>query len=277
MHISLLSFLSSLFGCQLFYDKSKRVQEKNISYLTKDQYELKAQLFEVESNDIKPLVIVIHGGGWRNRGGDMESLCRTLAKNGFKALNITYRFAPEHIHPTQVNDVVAVQSWILSHAQEFKIDTQKISIWGYSAGAHLAFMMAHSPELKLKINSVVVGGIPSDLTAYPKSQMIKDYMGSQLADAQAQWKDASPIYQVNSNSPPTFLYHGEWDMIVGYEQTEALFKKLQSVGVEAELNPVKNMGHIATYFLSDDSVKKGIQFIQNSFTFAINKSQKVSN
>ncbi|MES2801900.1 MAG: alpha/beta hydrolase [Bdellovibrionota bacterium] len=146
-----------------------------VEYAAADNYILKADLFLPEKKTATPLplVIVIHGGGWSNRSGDMEDLCHKLSRAGFAALNITYRFAPLSCHPVQLNDVKAVFPWLKSHAEKYNLDKNQISIWGYSAGAHLAFLLGNQKDLGLNVKSVIVGGIPSYFPAYPNSPLVK--------------------------------------------------------------------------------------------------------
>ena len=208
-----------------------------ISYSTADQQTLKADLFlpaEIKSIPM-PLVIVIHGGGWSNRTGDMASICQRLNKNGFAALNITYRFAPNYHHPMQVNDVKAVIPWLIANAEKFNIDKNKISAWGYSAGAHLAFLLVNQPDLGLKFKAVVVGGIPSYFPTYPKSPLITEYMGMKYFDNPKAWLEASPTTFVSAQSPPTFIYHGiddSFDHLFGVPTLARAFKEAYGEGEE---------------------------------------------
>lgn len=236
-----------------------------ISYSTADQQTLKADLFlptEKKSTPM-PLVIVIHGGGWSNRTGDMESICQRLNKNGFAALNITYRFAPNYHHPVQVNDVKAVIPWLMANAEKFNIDKNQISAWGYSAGAHLAFLLVNQPDLGLKFKAVVVGGIPSYFPTYPKSPLITEYMGMKYFDNPKAWLEASPTTFVSAQSPPTFIYHGIDDSLVGIDQAQLLDQKLSEVKVKHEFVSLKGKGHISTYFFASDTEDKAIEFIKS--------------
>lgn len=235
-----------------------------VSYPTADKHTLNADLFlpaEKAATSL-PLVIVIHGGGWSNRTGDMENICHRLNKQGFAALNITYRFAPEFHHPVQVNDVKAVIPWLLSNAEKFNIDKNQISAWGYSAGAHLAFLLANQPETGLKIKAVVVGGIPSYFPAYPKSPLITEYMGMKYFDDPKAWLEASPTTLVSAQSPPTFIYHGVDDSLVGIDQAELLEAKLKQVSVKHEFYRVSGRGHVSAYFFASDAEDKAIKFIK---------------
>ena len=236
-----------------------------ISYPSTNNQILSADLFLPEQKPAAPLplVIVIHGGGWSNRTGDMENICHKLTKNGFAALNITYRFAPAYHHPVQVNDVKAVIPWLTENAEKFNLDKNNISVWGYSAGAHLGFILANQKDLNLKIKSVVVGGIPSYFPYYPESPLITKYMGMKFYDNPKAWQEASPTSFVSESSPPTFIYHGRDDSLVGIKQAQILDAKLTEAKVKHEFLTIPNRGHFSLYFFGSDTEDKAIDFIKS--------------
>ena len=234
---------------------------KHITYKSSDNHQIKSDLYLPRLlKDKNPVVIVIHGGGWRARSGDMSSICKRLVTEGYIAINITYRLSPEFVYPVQENDVKAVLKWIEENKSNYRIDTDKIYAWGYSAGAHLAFNLANEPKSKIK--AVVAGGTPTHFPTYPASPIIINYMGSQYKDKPDLWYQASPISRVSSSSPPTFLYHGENDFIVHVEQSEMLAEKLKENKVEHELYRIPVLEHVTVYFMSAESVKRGVDFIK---------------
>lgn len=234
---------------------------KHITYKSKDNHQIKSDLYLPRVlKDKNPVVIVIHGGGWRSRSGDMSSICKRLVNEGYIAINITYRLSPEFVYPTQENDVKAILTWINENKDNYKIDTEKVYAWGYSAGANLAFNLAN--EAGSNIKAVVVGGTPTYFPAYPASPLIINYMGTQYKDKPELWNEASPLSRVTAKSPPTFLYHGENDFIVHVEQAEMLANKLKENKVEHEFYRIPILEHVTVYYFSADSIKRGVDFIK---------------
>lgn len=257
------SFFIILAFALVFSSCSTTYKEQQIKYQTKDAHDFTGDLFVPKNTSGKlPLVVVIHGGGWSNRSGDMVSLCKHIAESGMIALNITYRLAPKFHYPVQVDDVKSVFNWIQANADKFNIDKEKIFTWGYSAGAHLAFILGNQNDLGLSIKGIVVGGTPSYLPGYPKSALITDLMGMTFDSDPKAWQAASPISFVNKNTPPTFVYHGQNDTLVGIDQAEMLVNKLNEVGVKNQFHVVKNLGHLTVYFFSKESEDKGIEFLK---------------
>ncbi|MBQ9434251.1 MAG: alpha/beta hydrolase [Synergistaceae bacterium] len=84
-----------------------------------------------------PVIISFHGGGWVY--GDKERYqfyCMNIARLGFAVVNFTYRLAPEFQHPAGLEDMNRVAGWVMTHAEEYGLDTANIFGIGDSAGAN---------------------------------------------------------------------------------------------------------------------------------------------
>jgi len=86
-----------------------------------------------------PVIVSVHGGGWVY--GDKE-LYRfygmALAERGFAVVNFSYRLAPEHKYPAQMEDINMVMEWAFQYAGQYGFDLEHVFLAGDSAGAHLA-------------------------------------------------------------------------------------------------------------------------------------------
>ena len=107
-------------------------------------------------DDVRPAVMLIHGGAWITVPGfeqqlgraGMESFIDLFLKNGYHVVNIDYRLIkflkPDGTDYTDMlDDVKSAVQYIYDHASEYKIDTSKIVMYGYSAGAHLAELYSY--------------------------------------------------------------------------------------------------------------------------------------
>jgi acetyl esterase/lipase len=242
------------------FNSNKYQVEKNIVFKTVEQQNLTIDIYSPLQKGLKPAVIVVHGGGWKARSGDMESVCKNLADAGFVAFNITYRLAPQFLFPTPVDDVKDAISWVKANAAKYEIDSQQISGWGYSAGAHLILMVGLNPHAGLK--AIVAGGTPADLTAWPNSPLVKGLLGTEYKDNPALWIQASPINLVEKNSPKIFLYHGAFDQLVEVNQMDKMEAALKAQNVPVETLRINYLGHFAVYFFSQKSIDEGIRFLK---------------
>ena len=91
-------------------------------------------------NRKQPLIIYFHGGGFVM--GDLEShdlVCRHLCKQtNATIIAVDYKLAPEHKFPAAITDTIDAITEIISRADEFNIDQNKVILCGDSAGGALA-------------------------------------------------------------------------------------------------------------------------------------------
>lgn len=104
---------------------------------------LAARLY-VPSNRTLPVMVYFHGGGFTMGGLEThDSLCRQLAlRSGVAVLAVNYRLAPEHRFPQAVLDAWAALGWVMAHAGQLGLDSQRVVVGGDSAGAALAAVSA---------------------------------------------------------------------------------------------------------------------------------------
>jgi len=92
--------------------------------------------------DNLPVVLYIHGGGFRSLSKDSHwIMALALARRGFLVVNINYRLSPEHAYPAHVQDVCAAWRWTLENIASHGGDPARVSIAGESAGANLAMAL----------------------------------------------------------------------------------------------------------------------------------------
>lgn len=258
------SILLFILACSTIgFNKSVDVRKtNNIIFKQIGAASLSGDMYIPSTSGLKPAVIVVHGGGWTNRSGKMEGISDKLAHAGFVVFNITYRLAPESHYPSQADDVSDAISWLYQHAEEYEIDANNISGWGYSAGAHLILMAGLDRNKSPRLRSIVAGGTPADLTRWPNSPLVLKLIGAPLMKAEAQWRDASPVNHVTKNSPPVFLYHGQWDTLVEPEQMTLMKRALEEKNIPVETYTVNFFGHILTYAMASGAERSGIEFIR---------------
>lgn len=115
-------------------------------------------VMEVWKADVKkptPLVLVIHGGGWK--GGSKERLSRSvdtnaLLKAGISVAAINYRLMKhaEGVSPpvkAPLEDAARALQFIRSKADEWNIDPQRIAAAGGSAGACSSLWLAYHDDM----------------------------------------------------------------------------------------------------------------------------------
>jgi acetyl esterase/lipase len=92
------------------------------------------------SGDSRAAVLYLHGGGMIVGSVPIFDgpVSRYVDRTGVSMLSLEYRLAPEHPHPTPVEDAYAGLVWLTDRAAELGIDPGRIAVMGDSAGGGLA-------------------------------------------------------------------------------------------------------------------------------------------
>jgi acetyl esterase/lipase len=151
---------------------------RNLTYTPAEWPEaLSGDLYQPQGAGPFPAVLLIHGGGWTGRTrADMDGTAQKLARRGYVVLNVSYRFAPRWRFPAQLQDVQQAVLFMRAHAVEYRLQPERIAAWGYSSGAHLAALLGvtgpgdHLYMEGARVQAVVAGGTPVDLSYYPEGE-----------------------------------------------------------------------------------------------------------
>jgi acetyl esterase/lipase len=186
-----------------------------------------------------PLLVVIHGGGWRaGAADDLASLNYWLAARGVAVAAIRYRFAPAHPFPAAVDDVRAAIDWLKARSDDLGFDGGRIALLGRSAGGHLALLAAYSAA-DPAVRGVISFYGPTDLVwswEHPSPEPVYDsrgtlagFTGGTPIDRPDVYAAASPLSFV-AGAIPTLLVHGVRDPLVSVEHSRMLTDSLRSRG-----------------------------------------------
>jgi acetyl esterase/lipase len=218
-----------------------KIPYQTLQYGMADGTPLTLDFYPAQRPGLRPCVIVIHGGSWS--GGDsrqLPELNSRLVKEGYQVAAINYRLAPRYQNPLPVEDVRSALAWLRVHAAERSIDTSAFVLLGRSAGAQIALLAAytlHDPGLRGVISfygpaDMVWGySIPSNPLIMDSRKVMSAYLGGAYASVPQHYVNSSPIEFVTSRSVPTLLIHGKQDVLVGYEHSIRLSRKLSDSGV----------------------------------------------
>jgi acetyl esterase/lipase len=237
------------------------VFEKDVVYGTGGGEELKLNIGRPkELSGPTPCIVFIHGGGWaagNKSGHDVQ--VRELAKKGYVAATVGYRFAPKHVFPAQVEDVKCAVRFLRANAEKYQIDKDRIGAVGFSAGAHLSMMLGTmdkgdgcegeggNPDQPSKVNAVVAWFGPTDLTTpdWPNQsgRLIVQFCGGTKEEKLDVYKQASPLTYVNTGDAPTLLIQGTKDALVPWTQATYMADALTKAGVYGRVDLIFGAGH----------------------------------
>ena len=217
--------------------KAKEASPRRLTYSASSDDSLVLDYYAPSrAGSLAPLVVVIHGGGWRSGAPtDLAALNSLLAGRGYAVAAITYRFAPEHRFPAPLEDVRSALSYLKRHGHEIGVDSSRIVLLGRSAGGHLALLAAYSTP-DPSIRGVISFYGPTDLVwgwehpapprVYDSRGTLRDLTGGAPAERTDVYRDASPVSFLNA-AIPTLLVHGVRDPLVSVEHSRMLADSLQ--------------------------------------------------
>ena len=105
-----------------------------------DGAQVKMRWYVKEGAQPGSAVLFLHGGGYIFGHIDLFDgpVSRYVSASGVPMLSVEYRRAPEHPHPTPVEDAFTALRWLHDHAAEKGLDPERIGVMGDSAGGGMA-------------------------------------------------------------------------------------------------------------------------------------------
>jgi acetyl esterase/lipase len=204
---------------------------------------------------LHPGLVFIHGGGWLYGNRDHhDTIARRFAEGGYVTATVEYRLAPEGRYPKAVQDVGCALSHFRAHASEYDLDPDRVAIFGYSAGGHLAALVAvagqhpsHVPDCAAggthPPRAVIAGSAPLDLRGQD-NVVLSTFLGGSEDEHPDRYVTGSPITHVRPGLPPFLLLHGSGDLIVDNDQSLDMQAQLRAAGNQAEVMQVAGGGHL---------------------------------
>lgn len=178
-------------------------------------------------------IIIAPGGGHQDLWMDHEgyNVARWFREKGIAAFILKYRLARDTnstytIEKEEVADMQRAIRLVRSRAKEWKIDTAKIGVMGFSAGGEVAALsaMRFDNGNKLSIDKI------EQQSSYPNFQALIYPGGTRKFD-------------VVKNSPPLFILGGFKDVSHISEGMAQVYLKYKQAGVPAEIHIYSNAGH----------------------------------
>jgi dipeptidyl aminopeptidase/acylaminoacyl peptidase len=163
-----------------------------------------------------PVVVLVHGGFWRDRYGLelMEPLAADLVARGWAAWNVEYRRvgASGGGWPTTAEDVAAAVDALADLGAP--LDLARVVAVGHSAGGHLALWLAGRGEARVPLAGAVSQAGVADLVEAHRLELstgiVAEFLGGTPEEVPERYAAASPLERVPTGVP-ALLVHGAAD------------------------------------------------------------------
>jgi acetyl esterase/lipase len=195
-------------------------------------------LWKAKSDKPTPLVVFIHGGGFRSGSKEALSpaLLQGLLAKGISVMAINYRLSPEVSFPAHYMDSARAIQFARSKAKEWNLDPRRIGATGGSAGAGTSLWIGFhdnmadpknaDPVLResTRLACMAVQGAQSSYDP----RVIKEWVGEAAAKhpalqgffglkddeldtpkAHKRYEDASAINYLTKDDPPVYAFYSE--------------------------------------------------------------------
>lgn len=237
----------------------------------------------------RPVVIMIHGGGWRKGDKANRSMTRYKAPHfvacGYVYVSINYRLSArpdDPKHPAHVQDCAKAIAWVHDNIATYGGNPERLFVMGHSAGAHLAALVSTDHrrlEAEGKKLGIIKGTVSLDTAAYDIPRYINELGGGPVmkrlyenafGTTRAAWTDASPRHHVapDKGIPPILFFHTGKRM-AGEQLSKEMVEALVKAGTPAQAIHAADKDHaginqcigqpddpytkVVTEFLSDPS------------------------
>ena len=236
------------------------------TYAEVDGHKLKLDLYLPAGSEGRPLVMYIHGGGWRKGSRKRCPVKNWALPADYPVASISYRLSDQALFPAAIHDAKAAVRWLRAHAKEYGYDGDRIVAAGGSAGAHLALFLGvtngmeewegevgEHPDTSSDVQAVIDYWGPSDFPLRAKTnprRALTTTGGSYIwlggkdgrIDPEVE-RRASPVTWVSEGDPPLLIFQGDADPVVLPVQSERMAEGYREAGLDVTLHLIPGGKH----------------------------------
>jgi dipeptidyl aminopeptidase/acylaminoacyl peptidase len=194
-------------------------------------------------------------GRWR--AGSKDDVQRGLdvrewARQGYFAMTIDYRLVTSTPAPAAQQDLMCAIRWLHAHADQYRVDPDRIYLSGWSSGGHQVALAATAgadlypaagdwQEARSDIRAVMSMSGAYDLNTLPWGNLWTPLEG----DSVEARRIASPMQQISRETRPILVVHSDDDGSVPVQQALDMVRALEQAGVPHRFVHYTDRGHVA--------------------------------
>ena len=228
---------------------------------------LLANIAYPDGPSLKPAIISVHGGRWRagNRADASSIRVTQWAEFGYFAMSIDYRLVGGSPAPAPYLDMLTAIRWLHAHADEYRVDPERVYLIGQSAGGQMVSLFATAGEAgfprvggwekaRTDVKAVISVAATYELNSLSWGNLWTPVDGK-VEEAR---RHASPINHVSASMKPLLVIHSDDDKSVPVQQAADMVEKLKAAGVQHRYVHYTDKGHMG---ITDDVIREARAFI----------------
>ena len=229
---------------------------------------LLANIAYPDGPSLKPAIISVHGGRWRagNRADASSIKVTQWAEFGYFAMSIDYRLVGGSPAPAPYLDMLSAIRWLHAHADEYRIDPERVYLIGQSAGGQMVSLFATAGEAgfprvggwekaRTDVKAVISVAATYELNSLSWGNL---WTPGRRATVEEARRHASPINHVSPSMKPLLVIHSDDDKSVPVQQAADMVEKLKAAGVQHRYVHYTDKGHMG---ITDDVIREARAFI----------------
>ncbi|OUM57599.1 hypothetical protein PIROE2DRAFT_17371 [Piromyces sp. E2] len=272
---------------------NKMTTASNVRYGAKDKNKVDVYYNKLDTQTLKPVVIFIHGGAWVK--GDKYNFIEVgaaLARNGYVAFLPNYTLFPEGNIEDMVADIHQLIRWVWYYGYIYGGDRDRITLVGYSAGAHITALTIVKTALKMYNKNEVIGILPrleklvlisgpynlndfDTISRLLSGNKVENGIVERIFSGLFNSEDVSPtiilrnIFMNNVNidfgMPKIVFYYSDEDSIIPLSSVQDFMKEIRRVSPKTEIVYWYDEGYHSTHDTLMMGARDGIEKYQRAF------------
>lgn len=258
----------------------------DIQYASVAGHDLTLDLYLPENVNKPNLIIWIHGGAWRF-GSKEDIPVISIVNEGFALASINFRNSPDGQFPAQMHDINASVRFLRAKAADYGYSPEKIAVWGYSSGGHLAALKGTTNgnatfegsvggylEVSSDVQAIIDFSGPTNFQTIlhqstphgvsVRAPALEQLLGKPIEDPTISELviQASPVHQVSALATPLLIMHGVQDNQVPINQSLELQDAYLEQGLTVQVEWVVEAQHTSGEYFESPYIEQVAKFLR---------------